>query len=399
MTERIRFNEPSVRSIAMPTLATIPEVALDGDEVEDSLDAIEDHLEDRRRTWFGRETFSYRKVWRGYVGQPAAGLTDASDEGIFHFRGGATVAIIDTGIDPGHELFEGRLVPGYDFIADEAGHASEWHELEQSAEKAILDQSTMAILGDEEVMQLNQSTMAILGEDQADDLDDLDDLMLGEGFGHGTMVAGIIHRIAPEAYLMPIRAFDGSGEGDLAHIIEAIYWAVDHGADVLNMSFTYAGESSELEAAIEYALANGVYCVAAAGNEGETGLKFPAAYDEVIGVASTSLFDELSEFSNFGDPLVTLAAPGEAVITTFPGGGWAVAAGTSFAAPWVSGAMARLVERVGWHLYPDVASLVDYQDALSAAAPVSGSAGYGRLDLGDAFSEFRVVASGGGGVD
>ena len=106
------------------------------------------------------------------------------------------------------------------------------------------------------------------------------------------------------------------------------------------MSFSIDGESDELARAIDYAVRRGSLCVAAAGNDGASVLVYPAAIPEAIGVAATDLDDFVAPFSNYGNDLVKLAAPGVAVITTYPGGGWAAASGTSFSTPWVSGGIA-----------------------------------------------------------
>jgi thermitase len=125
-----------------------------------------------------------------------------------------------------------------------------------------------------------------------------------------------------------------------------------------------------------------VICVAAAGNDGASVLVYPAALPGTIGVAATDHDDYVAPFSNFGSDLVELAAPGVSVVTTYPGGGWAVASGTSFATPWISGAVALLAERAtraGVRLDLDRAL-----DALSHSAEVRGplalDIGFGRID-------------------
>src|SRR3989442_4204888 len=149
-------------------------------------------------------------------------------------------------------------------------------------------------------------------------------------FGHGPMVAGIIHLVAPAAQIMPLKAFEADGTAHLFDILGAIYYAVDHGAKVINMSFSTEQRSAELKRAINYAASHGVVCVSSAGNNGARLLVYPAAFDNVLGVASTSNLDARSTFSNFGDQVVTLAATGERIITTYPGGHYAAAWGTSF---------------------------------------------------------------------
>ncbi len=331
---------------------------------------------------------SRRDIWTGYLNQSAAQLLEV-DEAQEDFRGEATVAIIDTGIDPNHELLADVVVPGYDFINDVAGIPSEMAGIDQSS-VVILDQSSVVILDGSGVVPLSQSSVVILDEAQETALDTS---TLPDGFGHGTMVAGIVHRVAPEAKLMPLRAFDGNGDGHLYDIIEAIYYAVDHGANVINMSFSMETFSSELMRAINYAARNGVACVAAAGNLGEEIQVFPAALGNTIGVASVDESGALSSFSNWGSDLVTISAPGQSVLTTFPGGGWAVASGTSFAAPWISGAAALFADKLGTKHAPGKADYYLSSTALSAAEPVVGSgqgkSGHGRANLRKAIERIR----------
>ncbi len=331
---------------------------------------------------------SPRFVWRAYLEQPAALSLRVAEATATH-KGRATVAIIDTGVDPYHPLLAERLVPGYDFLTEQPGPASEWADLDQSS-MAILSQSSMAILSDEEVVPLSQSSMAILSTDQSTALDPA---ALPPAFGHGTMVAGIVHRVTPAASIMPLRAFDGWGYGNLFDVVRAIHFAVDNGAHVINMSFSLETFSPELMRAVNYAARKGVVCVAAAGNKGREILVLPAALGNALGVAATTDDDRLSVFSNRGNDLVTVAAPGESLLTSFPGGGWALATGTSFAAPWISGAAAVFIDKNGRQGLPGRADYYLAAEALSWAAPVQddpfGAAGHGRADLALAVEKLR----------
>jgi subtilisin family serine protease len=243
------------------------------------------------------------------------------------------VAIIDTEVDPDHPALKNVLVPGYDFTRNQAGYASEWADLAQCT-VAILDQSTVAILDSKFPVILNQSTVAILDK-------------LGprpSDFGHGTMVAGLVHLVAPTARIMPLKAFHADGTADLADIVRAIYYAVDNHAKVINMSFSSLVESPAVDAAVAYALAHNVTCIASTGNNGKREIVYPAANPGVVGVGSSNAFDRRSLFSDYGTRSVRMAAPGEALITTYPGNHYAGVWGTSFSAALTSGGVALLMQ-------------------------------------------------------
>ena len=157
------------------------------------------------------------------------------------------------------------------------------------------------------------------------------------------MVAGILAAVAPDAMIMPIRVFDDNGEADEFSIAKAIRWAVDHGADVINMSFGTLDGSQTLKDAVEYANKQGVTMTASAGNDNTSDRQYPAGFDKVLSVAATNLLDMKAPFSNFGDA-VDVSAPGVAIVAPYPGGYYAVVSGTSFSAPIVAGEAALLRE-------------------------------------------------------
>jgi len=189
------------------------------------------------------------------------------------------------------------------------------------------------------------------------------------------MVAGIIHLVAPTAQIMPLKAFRADGTSNLFNILRAIYFAVDNGAKVINMSFSQIQVSLEMVRAVNFATGRNVICVAAVGNSGKETVTFPASFQNVVGVASTNNLDVRSPFSNFGPAVATMAAPGEGIITTFPGGHFAVVSGTSFSAPFVSGG-AALLAQVKFRMQQQ-----DAGEAFSHAGKVSNDLGFGRLDL------------------
>ncbi len=385
--------EPDALNIEEVFLASLPELDQSTMSILDqSVMSILDALDDPTAVEFDKDAAGERRfIWTPYVNQPAAQILRVN-EAQKDKKGDALVAIIDTGVDPFHPLLAHRLVAGYDFVNELPGTGSEWNGLDQSvmsildqSTMSILDQSTMSILDGAGYFQVNQSTMSILDQSV---MSILDGDPLPPAFGHGTMVAGIIHRVAPEARIMPLKAFDANGSGDLFDIVRAIYYAVDHGANVINMSFSVGVFSPELMRAVNYAAQRGVTCVASAGNLGEETLVYPAALGNTIGVASTDGADYLSAFSNRGSDLVSIAAPGEAVLTTFPGGGWAVASGTSFSAPWIAGAAAIFADKNGHEAGPQPTDYYLASSALSFAVPVhgvdAGAVGYGRADLQEA---------------
>src|SRR5262249_19428330 len=161
-------------------------------------------------------------------------------------------------------------------------------------------------------------------------------------FGHGTMVAGVLHLVAPTASIMPLKSFGADGTGSLSNIIRAVYYATQNHASVVNMSFDLPTPSHELSTAINSAERQGIVFVASAGNDGQLKMVYPAGYGNVMGVASTNNDDQRSTFSNYGDQIVWVAAPGEAIVTTYPFGGYAAGWGTSFSAPMVSGSVSLL---------------------------------------------------------
>src|SRR5438309_12103574 len=132
--------------------------------------------------------------------------------------------------------------------------------------------------------------------------------------------------------------------------------------------------------AAKYAVRHQVICVASAGNDGKEEMVFPAGLASVIGVASTANDDTRSTFSNYGQDLVWVAAPGEGIITTYPFGTYAAGWGTSFSAPMVSGAAALLLG-INSNCYESGA-----EQSLAHAVPISADVGNGRVDLYQAIS-------------
>jgi len=360
----VDYFEVAGHSIAPETMTNL--------QLNQSTTAILDTLPGRTQTnYFGVTTIS------NYVNQPAVQIINLTTaQSTYSATGAGTVAIIDTGIDPNHPVFANVIVAGYDFTRNQAGIPNEMNDIDQNTASAL--QSGGNELGKTNVASLNQSTTAILDGNQVSAINPSN---LPAAFGHGTMVAGIVHLVAPTAKIMPLKAFTADGNANTYDIIRAIYYATDNGASVINMSFSLVDPSSEFVRAVNYASEHGVVCISSTGNNGKETMVYPASMVNVLGVASTDNSDQRSTFSNYGSSLAHLAAPGEAIVTTYPGNNYAGAWGTSFSAPFVTGTVA-LFEQFEPGLQIHAAA-----DAISHAKALALSLGYGRLDIAQAVAE------------
>ena len=172
---------------------------------------------------------------------------------------------------------------------------------------------------------------------------------------HGTAIAGLIHAhgvvesAAPESQILAVRAFrtdrqSGNPETTSQILITAVNWAVMNGAKVLNMSFIGAHDPA-LQELLQAVNERGVVVVAAAGNGGPSAPPvYPAAYPGVIAVTAVDEADHPYEFANRGN-YIAVAAPGVDILAPVERGGYAYVSGTSFAAAYVSGIAALLLER------------------------------------------------------
>ncbi|WP_020390436.1 S8 family serine peptidase [Kribbella catacumbae] len=184
--------------------------------------------------------------------------------------GSQIVAVLDTGVDAGHPDLAGHLVPGYNAVSstrpnpvDDNGHGT--------------------------------MTLGIIAA----------------GANNGIGVAGVGWNVKA----MPVKVLDAKGEGYDADIAEGVDWAVAHGTKVINMSLSGPGDNAVLRDAIQRAVAAGVVVVAAAGNEGNDVVQYPAAYPEVIAVGATNAYGVMTYFSSHGD-WVDIAAPGWDILST-----------------------------------------------------------------------------------
>lgn len=228
---------------------------------------------------------------------------------------GVQVAVLDTGVDATHPALRGRVLEG-------------------------LDAATGLPLPPE-----------------ADE---------SQGEMHGTHVAGLVVGegvgVAPEALLRPVRVFSPNYVGDF-RVAQAIVWAVDQGARVINLSFGGTAYSYLLHEAINYALERQVVVVAAAGNQGSVARFYPAGLPGVIAVGAADGQGRPAWFSNRGS-WVGVWAPGVRIYSAIPFGGYTLLSGTSMAAPIVSGVVALIKAR-----YPFIQPFHAYQALKAGPGP------------------------------
>lgn len=292
------------------------------------------------------------------------------------------IAVIDTGIDATHEdLKTINYVPGFDFF----------------------------------------SRKPIEGNINSDDN------------GHGTLIAGILGATANnstgivgvnwDVSIMPLKALDQNGRGDSSKIIEAIVWAADHGAKIINLSIggIGLGHNTALASAISYAFNKDIVIVAAAGNDGATvGTDldiqpvFPICDDNdqnmVIGVTSVDINDQKPEFANFGKNCVDISAPGKRILTTinfdpitkkYAPNTYVFGSGTSLAVPYVVGQVALIRA-----LYPNATNkqirdriistadpVADLNLTQCAGSPCKGKLGSGRINVKKSLEEEIVISN------
>jgi subtilisin family serine protease len=284
------------------------------------------------------------------------------------------VAVIDTAIDSTHPVLSGVIDAGFDAIKNTPGPIGVSQET-----SPFVDQETSPFVDAAGNYVINQETSPFVDQETSPFVDQETSPFVDKippGFGHGTMVAGIVHLVAPNVRIVPVRAFDDNGSGTIADVIQAINWAVAHDADVINMSFSAPQNSKELEAAIQNAIDANVICVASVSNSASPSPVYPAAIKNVIGVGATKDDDTAAAFSDNGSD-VALAAPGVAIYSPYPNNAYASASGTSFATPFVAGT-AALLKSIDRNMKPSVA-------AATLDAGANSTTGFkkkvGRLDV------------------
>ncbi len=214
------------------------------------------------------------------------------------------IAIIDTGIDLDHPDLDSKLLPGYDYVNDDPVPDDDHGHGSHCAGTAAAETN------------------------------------------NGLGVAGV----SWGARLMPVKILDSKGDGNYANLVSGIYYAVDNGARVLNMSLGGYNPSTALSEAVKYAHHQGCFLVAAGGNESRTDPLYPAALDGVVGVSATDQNDQFPSFSNHGS-YIDVAAPGVDIYSTSKDSSYAYKGGTSMSTPFVAG-LAALV----WSVEPGLSN-------------------------------------------
>jgi hypothetical protein len=209
-----------------------------------------------------------------------------------------------------------------------------------------------------------------------------DDDTADDDHSHGTHVSGSaaattnngtgIAGLGWEAMILPIKVLDSQGDGDSADLAQAIRYAADHGADVINMSLGGPVDCPlAVQEAADYAHARGVVLVAASGNhggsDGPNAEMFPANCQHVLGVGATTINDAIGSYSNYGAH-VSVVAPGSGIYSTWTGGSYVNDSGTSMATPHVAGLAALVMAHYPAYTPDEIASaLLDNADDLGEA--------------------------------
>ncbi|GLI40143.1 S8 family serine peptidase [Geobacter hydrogenophilus] len=200
------------------------------------------------------------------------------------------IAILDSGVDPSHPDLAGKLLPGFNFVLNNA----DTHDVTGHGTKVA-------------------GSAAAMGN-------------------NGAGVAGV----AWKNQVMPLVIADSTGYATYSRMASAITYAADHGVRIINLSYGGSTSSSTLQNAVNYAWNKGAIVFASAANYNTSTPYYPAACTNAVSVSATDANDAKASFSNYG-PTIDIAAPGVSILTTANGGGYASVSGTSFSSPIAAG--------------------------------------------------------------
>ena len=311
--------------------------------------------------------------WYRY--QPAFKKVRAQEALAFSTGSNVVIADINSLVDYSHPAIRQHLTTSYDLVSGRSYSTANLNQsssgfLDQSS-SGFLDQSSSGFLDGESATFLQQSSSGFL---------DTGNLPFANNpaYSHGTLTVGVMAAIAPNALIMPVRAFDDQGDADLFTLAKAIRQSVTGRADIINMSWGTTTDSKAIRSAIEYAMSTGVILVASAGNSNTSSPQYPAAYSGVITVAATDINDVKGSFSNYGKH-VELDGPGVNIISAYPDDLYAMVSGTSFSAPIVAAELA-LVRSIKF--YGVTTSVTSTTVNIDAQNPkYIGLLGSGRVDI------------------
>jgi subtilisin family serine protease len=281
--------------------------------------------------------------------QPASSTVQVDLAHERHTGQGITIAVIDTGMAFEHPQTRDRIMrPGADFAGGDG-----------------------------------------TGVSQPNNTDDDNDSEVDESLHHSTFIAGLIHLVAPDARILPIRALETDGKGTAFGVAKAIFHAIDAKVDVINLSHGMVYDSRAVKKAIDDAIEAGIVVVVAAGNRGEhlvgggvdeDCMSYPASYEEVIAVAAVAQTLAKTAFSDYG-PGIDVSAPGIDLLSTYGDADFALWSGTSFSAPFVSGAVALILEKYPCLSPEDVRTLLMQTAQPDNNSDLAGLMGAGVVDL------------------
>jgi len=304
-----------------------------------------------------------------YKSQPGMTIIRAGDALAYSRGRGIVIADLNSQVDVAHPALVGHLTTGFDFVTSQPTGAT---ELNQSS-SSFMDQSSSSFM--------DQSSSSFMDAFAGTPVDAVTSAILvgsNPAYSHGTLCAGVIAAIAPDSMIMPLRVFDDNGSADIFTISKALRYAVDQGAQVINMSFGTLENSSTLKSAVNYAQNKGVTLVASAGNNNTSSPQYPAAFSGVITTAATDTNDTKASFSNYGS-YVYVDAPGVNIFSSYPGGYYSVVSGTSFSAPAVAGTAALIRSLRSSGVANSVAAGAINVDAKNPN--YKKQLGYGRIDV------------------
>lgn len=275
-----------------------------------------------------------------------------------------TIAVLDTGVNLNHPELESKIGKRFDFV-------------------------------DLQGIDTKNFVGKIRGLDEVPE----------DELGHGTHVSGIVcatglrmsEGVCPDCRLMAVRVLATMRSGDrlvgagiIDNINNGIKWAVDNGADVINMSLGIRNEGGGLphEDVIRYALSKGVTVVAASGNDGTADRYYPGALPGVIAVGAVDSSGSVTNFTSYGAN-ITVVAPGVNIYSSYAHGGYAYATGTSQASPFVAGAVGLMKsfarERGATLSRRQIFDILRRTSDRADRRLRTEHAGYGIVNLADAF--------------